>query len=80
MALYESEFCQVSSVQGQCTQYTELQNDNPVEKNPHNHLPDKEEIKVTKCIQKMKDQVTSSSMINPVEIFTEKCIANRNSN
>lgn len=50
--------------------YTELQHDNPVEKNPHYHLPDTEEINVTKCIQKMKDQVTSSSMINPVEIFT----------
>ncbi|KAL5234800.1 hypothetical protein ACI65C_002210 [Semiaphis heraclei] len=67
MALYESEFSQVCTG----TMYTELQHDNPVEKNPHNHLPDKEEIKVTKCIQKMKDQVTSSSMINPVEIFTE---------
>ncbi|KAF0772754.1 FLYWCH-type domain-containing protein [Aphis craccivora] len=42
--------------------YTKLQHDNLVEKNPHNHLPDKEEI---------KDQVTPSSMINPVEIFTE---------
>jgi len=53
------------------TIYTELLHNNPVEKNPHNHLPDTEEINVTKCIQKMKDQITSSSMVNPVEIFTE---------
>ncbi len=60
-----------SSLKCTGTMYTELQHDNPVEKNAHNHLPDPEEIKVTKCIQKMKDQVTSSSMINPVEIFAE---------
>ncbi|KAF0747179.1 FLYWCH-type domain-containing protein, partial [Aphis craccivora] len=51
MPLYESEFSQVYR-----TMYTEFQHDNPVEKNPHNHLHDPEEIKVTKCIQKMKDQ------------------------
>lgn len=67
MALYESKFSQVCTG----TMYTELQHNNPVEKNPHNHLPETEEINVTKCIQKMKDQVTSTSMINPVEIFTE---------
>jgi len=66
MALYESEVSQVSG-----TMYTDLLRNNFVEKNSHNPLADKEEINVTKCIQKMKDQVTSSSMINPVEIFTE---------
>jgi len=60
-----------SSLKCTGTLYTELQHDNPVEKNPHNHLPDTEKINVTKCIQKMKDQITSSSMENSVEIFTE---------
>jgi len=43
------------------TMYIELQHNNPVEKYLPNNLPVTEQINVTKCIQKMKDQVISSS-------------------
>lgn len=36
-------------------QFSSVQYNNSVEKNPHNHLPDTEEINVTKCLRKIKD-------------------------
>lgn len=39
----------------------DLQSENPEVKNLHNHPRDEVQIKVTKCILKMKDQGTSTS-------------------
>lgn len=64
-------YMKASSLNCKGTMYTDLQNKNPEEKNPHNHTRDEEEIKVTKCILEMMNGAFTSSRIDPVEIFAE---------